>query len=74
MKLLCKIDRFMAWVLLFGMTLFFISGYGMTKGIIDSAQAAKLHNKFLPIIIAVAFVFHAGYATRLALMRWKWWS
>lgn len=74
MKLLCKIDRLMAWVLLFGMTLFFISGYGMTKGVIDSAKSANLHNKYLPIIITVAFVFHAGYATRLALMRWKWWK
>lgn len=74
MKTLCKIDRFMAWVLLFGMTLFFVTGYGMTKGIIDSTLAVDLHNKYLPIIIIIAFVFHAGYATRLAFIRWRWWG
>ncbi len=74
MKTLCKIDRFMAWVLLFGMILFFVTGYGMTKGVINIDLAVDFHNKYLPVIVIIAFLYHAGYATRLALIRWKWWS
>ena len=69
-----KIDRFSAWVLLICMFAYFISGYGMTKDIIDSAKAAKLHNDVLPLIIIISFVIHASYATRLAFMRWRWWN
>jgi predicted heme/steroid binding protein len=73
MKLWVKIDRIAAWVLLIGMTLYFITGYGMTKGIIDSAFATYLHADILPLIVGVAFLVHAGFATRLALIRWKIW-
>ena len=41
MKYWIKIDRFAAWVLLVGMTLYFISGYGMAKGIFDASLATK---------------------------------
>jgi predicted heme/steroid binding protein len=73
MKLWRKIDRIAAWVLLIGMVLYFITGYGMTKGIIDSAFAVQVHADVLPIIVGIAFLVHAGYATRLALIRWKIW-
>jgi predicted heme/steroid binding protein len=68
-----KIDRIAAWVLLIGMVLYFITGYGMTKGIIDSAFAVRVHADVLPIVVGIAFLVHAGYATRLALIRWKIW-
>lgn len=74
MKYLIKIDRFCAWILFIGMTLYFISGYGMTKGIIDANYATKIHIDWLSIFIIIAFVFHAGFATRLALIRWKGWN
>jgi predicted heme/steroid binding protein len=74
MKYWIKIDRFSAWVLLFGMILYFISGYGMTKGIFDPGLATKIHLDYLSIIVIVAFVIHAGTATRLALMRWQYWN
>lgn len=64
----------MAWVLFASMLLYFISGYGMTKGIIDQNFAAKLHLSYLTYIILVAFVFHSAYAIRLALIRWKMWN
>jgi predicted heme/steroid binding protein len=73
MKFWCTLDRIAAWVLLAGMTLYFLSGYGMSKGIIDPAFATRLHTDILPLPIALAFLIHVGYATRLALIRWKAW-
>lgn len=73
MKLWRKIARIAAWVLLIGMTLYFITGYGMTKGIINAEFAVRVHADVLPIIVGIAFLVHAGYATRLALIRWKIW-
>lgn len=74
MKYLIKLDRLSAWILLIGMTLYFISGYGITKGIIDPSFAYKIHVDWLSIVIIIAFVLHAGFATRLALIRWKFWN
>lgn len=69
-----KLDRLSAWVLFASMLFYFISGYGMTKGIISPSFASKLHLDILPIVIILAFVFHTAYATRLAFMRWGWWN
>ena len=74
MKYWIKLDRISAWVLLFGMTLYFVSGYGMTKGIIDSTFATKIHLDALSIVVVIAFVAHTGFATRLAFIRWKIWN
>lgn len=69
-----KIDRFFAWVLFASMTLFFISGYGMTKGIISSELAVNIHNKILPPIVIIAFTVHTWYAIHLAFIRWRIWN
>lgn len=69
-----KIDRLSAWVLFISMLLYFISGYGMTKGIIDASLATKLHMSILTYLILVTFIFHTAYATRLALIRWGIWQ
>lgn len=68
------IDRICAWVLLVGMIIYFISGYGMTKGLISSNLAASLHLDYIGVIVLIAFTYHAGYATRLALVRWNKWN
>lgn len=69
-----KIDRFFAWILFLAMISYFISGYGMTKGIIDYSLALKIHNEILPLVIIISFIIHGSYATRLALIRWKVWN
>jgi len=69
-----KIDRFFAWILFLTVITYFISGYGMTKEIIDYALAVKLHDQILPLVIIIAFIIHGSYATRLALIRWKAWN
>ncbi|MFA6423148.1 MAG: cytochrome b5 domain-containing protein [Patescibacteria group bacterium] len=74
MKFLIKLDRFFAWVLFGGMLLYFVSGYGMTKGIIDVSFATKIHLNFLTYIILMAFTFHTFYAIHLAFKRWRIWG
>lgn len=73
-RFLIKIDRIAAWMSLVGMLLYFITGYGMTKGIIDPAFAAKIHMSYLTYIVAVAFVVHTSYAIHLAFRRWRIWN
>jgi len=69
-----KTDRFFAWILFISMLLFFISGYGMTRGIINGELAVNIHNKILPPIVIIAFVIHTWYAIHLAFKRWRIWS
>lgn len=69
-----KIDRFFAWVLFFSMVLFFISGYGITKGIFNIQVVTNIHNKILPPIVIITFTLHAWYAIHLAFKRWKIWN
>jgi predicted heme/steroid binding protein len=74
MKYMVKIDRIAAWVLLIGILFYFISGYGMTKGIIDANFATKLHLNYLPFVVVLAFIIHTGFAIHLAFRRWKMWN
>lgn len=71
---LIKIDRVFAWILLLSMFLYFVTGYGMTKEIINGNFATKLHLDILPLVIMIAFVIHSGLAVRLALIRWRAWN
>lgn len=73
-NLLIKIDRVSAWVLFASMLLYFITGYGMTKGIISASFATKLHLDILPIIVIIAFTIHTYFAIHLAFKRWRIWN
>lgn len=71
---LVKIDRVSAWGLFISLLLFFISGYGMTKGFLGGDLAVELHNKWLPAVTVIFFVVHTAYAIHLAFIRWKIWN
>lgn len=71
---LCKTDRLFAWILFLGMILYFISGYGLTKGIINPEFAKAIHLDILTYIILAAFVGHSSYAIHLAFVRWHIWN
>lgn len=73
-KLCIKIDRIAAWILLFCVILFFFSGYGMTKGIVNQSLATFIHNQLLPVLIIPAFLIHTFFSIRLAFCRWKKWN
>jgi predicted heme/steroid binding protein len=74
MRRLIKLDRFSAWVLFATMLLYFISGYGMTKGIISSKLASDLHLSWLTYFVLISFVIHTGFAIHLAFKRWGIWK
>ncbi|MFA6376016.1 MAG: cytochrome b5 domain-containing protein [Candidatus Paceibacterota bacterium] len=71
---LVKIDRFAAWTLLITIVLFFISGFGMTKGFINQQLSADLHSNILTPIGLAAFSIHTFLAIRMALMRNRKWN
>jgi len=74
MKYLMKLDRFFAWALFATMLLYFVSGYGMTKGLIDATLSTKLHISWLTYIILIAFTVHTSYAIHMAFKRWQIWN
>ncbi|MEI8143086.1 MAG: cytochrome b5 domain-containing protein [Candidatus Berkelbacteria bacterium] len=74
MKMLIKLDRIAAWVLLITLFLYIISGYGMTKGIIDASWATTIHNNILTYMLLISFVIHTSFAIHLALKRWSFWN
>jgi predicted heme/steroid binding protein len=69
-----KLDRWAAWLLLAVVLAYGITGYGMTRGLINRDLAASLHLDWLGSIGLVALVIHAGWAIHLALIRWKIWN
>lgn len=71
---LVKMDRIAAWTLLATMFAYFISGYGMTKGIINGPLAVNIHNNWLPLLLIGSFAFHTCYAVSLAFKRWRIWT
>lgn len=72
-KFFVYLDRAAAWTLLLVIVIYIISGFGMTKGIIDADLAQSLHLGWLEAIGLAAFVIHTGYAISLALKRHKLW-
>ncbi len=71
---LIKIDRTAAWILFVSIFLYFLSGYGMTKGIIDRNFSLLLHENILPLIAITSFSIHTCLAIRLSLIRRRMWN
>lgn len=69
-----KLDRLAAWVLLLVILAYAITGYGLTKGLIDQQLALSLHLGWLGAIGLVAFVIHTHHAIGLAFKRWRIWN
>jgi len=69
-----KIDRISAWVLFVSIIIYFITGYGITKGIISADFSTKFHLNILPMITLLAFTLHTSFAIHLAFRRWRIWN
>jgi len=72
--LACKIDRIAAWTLFFVIIAYALSGYGMTKGIINNQLSHNLHLVWLGAIGLIAFIIHTAWAAHLALRRHQIWN
>lgn len=73
-KYMIKVDRAAAWVLLVVIVLYGVTGYGMTKGLIDKQFSNFLHLSLLGVIGLVSFVIHTAWAAHLALRRHNFWN
>ena len=73
-KLLLRLNRISAWLLLLGMLVYIISGFGMTKSIIDYNLSMSLHTGWVSYVIILAFVYHSFYAGYLFLKRHNLWG
>jgi predicted heme/steroid binding protein len=73
-SLMIKIDRAAAWVLLITVISYAVTGYGMTKGLIDRSLATELHLGWLGAFGIVSFVVHSSWAIHLAFKRWRVWN
>jgi predicted heme/steroid binding protein len=69
-----KMEKISAWVLFFVILAYAITGFGMTKGIIDREIAKSMHLGWLGAVAIVAFAIHTGYSISLALKGWRMWN
>lgn len=73
-SIMVKIDRIAAWVLLVTVVLYAVTGFGMTKGIIDRSLASTWHLGWLGLVGLSAFVIHTAWAVHLSFRRWRIWN
>lgn len=69
-----KINRFTAWILFFVIIAYAITGYGMTKGLIDANFARTWHLGWLGLVGLIAFVIHTFWGIHLFLRRKNIWN
>lgn len=70
-KILFKLHRFSCWGIAVLIVLYLVSGYGMTKNIIDPAVSKILHEKVLAPPLFLLFVLHVSINLRNLFLR-KW--
>ena len=68
---LIKLNRFSGWALLVLMIAYFISGYGITKMIVDPVRAKYWHEVLLPIPTFIFFIIHIAISAKLSFIRWR---
>ncbi|MDD4653139.1 MAG: hypothetical protein PHQ34_13045, partial [Methanothrix sp.] len=68
-RILVKINRISAWVLLVFMILFFISGYAWWNRILLSLNSAKYIHTNLDVFLVFFFLVHVLISIRFALAR-----
>jgi len=73
-NIMTKIDRIASWILFITIILYAITGYGMTKGLIDSDFSRTWHLGYLGAIGLIAFVIHTSWAVYLSLKRKNIWN
>lgn len=69
-----KIDRIASWILFITVMLYAITGYGMTKGLLDIDFSRTWHLAYLGSIGLIVFVIHTSWAAHLALKRRGIWN
>lgn len=68
-KILFKLSRWCGNILVILMFLYFISGYGSTKAIIDPIFSKKLHEVWLPIPTVICIILHTLFPLKRFLIK-----
>lgn len=66
-RALFKTSKWAGYVMGVLILLYIITGYGMTKEIIDPVFAKALHSKWMPIPLAITFLLHLFIYIRFKL-------
>ena len=74
MKLLSKIDKVSAWVLLFCFLAYIVSGFDIQLRFLSPQVTSFFHLKYLFIPALAAFAIHTTYAIHLAMKRRNYWN
>lgn len=70
-RLLVKINRISAWMLLIFMIIFLVSGYAWSNRIILPLQQAKYMHTNLDLFLVFFFLVHVLISARFTLARWR---
>ena len=70
-KFLNQIDKFGMWILMVLILSFVLTGYGMTKHIMDPVLAKYIHTQLLPLPLLIFFCIHVVKAVRNQFKKWK---
>lgn len=69
MSILVRINRICAWILLFLMVIFVVTGYSWHERVImNPRQAAQIHTTLDPLLV-LFFLIHVTISARFAFMR-----
>jgi cytochrome b subunit of formate dehydrogenase len=74
MKLISRIDRISAWVLLACILMYILSGFDIQRHFLSPALSSSLHLVYIFPVAQIAFAFHTSYAMQMAFKRWNFWN
>lgn len=70
-KILITLNRISAWILFVVIILYIVTGFGMTKQIIDPVFARYLHTVILPYPLFIFFGLHMAFCIKNLFQRLK---
>ena len=70
-KFLNRIDKFGMWILMALVLAFVLTGYGMTKHLMDPVAAKYIHTQLLPLPLLIFFCIHTIKAVRNQFKKWN---
>jgi hypothetical protein len=70
-KWIHRIDEFGAWALLFLVLSFVMTGFGMTKHIMDPVLANYIHTRLLPLPLFFLFIVHLIRPVQKQFKNWN---
>jgi len=70
-KFLNGIDKFGVWILLALILAFMLTGFGMTKHIMDPVLAKYIHSRILPLPLLIFLCIHIIKPVRNQFKKWN---